>query len=161
MTPHSLASGETELGMSMRRPRAGIGVLASVFAACCSSPTDIPEGVYLRVVDQTPSAMDILHSTNVTFEVTNRSTRAVFLPRCGEEVATEVERSEADAWVNASAAFCLANLRQNAIRLEPGSHITSARGVSGTGRFRLRSGVARHSSDAMPWELFSPPFDIR
>src|SRR4051812_18395054 len=86
--------------------------------SACSVPSDPSPGLRLVVSSQTRN-VDSSY-TNVAFVVVNETERTVFLPRCGDVIATEVERAESDAWTNASAAICPANLRADAIRLEPG-----------------------------------------
>lgn len=131
-----------------------------LFAAACSSPTAVTSVVDFSIVRHASSPQDP-NTTQVEFVVTNTGSTTLYLPRCGENVVTGVERLEGGKWSNAGAGACQAIYRMDPIPLEPGMPVMGMRSVSGTGRFRLRTGIATDFAGTVGWHVLSGTFDIR
>lgn len=143
--------------------RSGIG-FALLCVAACSSTTEPANGVNLRIVNVAAAAGPVAY---ITFVASNESSATLYLPRCGEDISVEVERRDADAWVNASAAICPAGLRADPIRLAAGAQFTSHRSVSGMGTFRLHASTFQEDTTMAPHTLrahgdaYSASFPVR
>jgi hypothetical protein len=128
-----------------------IAALGLALTNACSAPTE-PRPITLEIRS--------LHATSsgIPFAVVNLTDEVVYIPRCGEAISVAVERRIGGAWINAGAAVCLAANRMDPIRLAPGEELASARGFTGHGRFRLRTGWALTASAQMQWNVVSPAF---
>ena len=94
-----------------------------VFALCIVAgcePTGLRNDIRISITSENVLAADPL-VTRVTFVARNRGSIVAYLPRCGENVSTAVERFDGSGWVDASGDFCLTNNRMDPIRLDPGA----------------------------------------
>lgn len=97
-------------------------------------------------------------SGTVTVSVRNTGDDVVFLPRCGDHMLVAIDRRSGDAWTNAAAAFCPANLRMDAIRLDIGAAHVDSILVTPPGTYRLRVAIQPRSSVAPSKAVTSQSF---
>jgi hypothetical protein len=95
----------------------------------------------------------------VSFTVRNTGSGQITLPNCGVNVATEVDRREADAWVRVAASACPAIFAP--VVLAPGAVAEGFISVNGAGQYRLRVPVSPEQGKAFSDFALSPDFEVR
>jgi hypothetical protein len=131
-----------------------LGVLTVLFLLLAAGCTD-PQGV--GVLTDAPAYR---LGGPVGFTVSNVGPRAVYLARCCD-IAVAIDRWRDGRWSGYTSGACLATCPMDAIELGPGRTRAGATGVSDTGRYRLRLGVATSRAAAPDWTRTSNPFEVR
>jgi hypothetical protein len=95
----------------------------------------------------------------VPFTVRNRGDETARLPRCGDDLLFELQRSENGQWANVRAALCLTVHDMSPLPLAPGAAVQGVYRVDRVpGRYRLVLGV--QSATGEPRPLVSDPFVV-
>jgi hypothetical protein len=93
------------------------------------------------------------------FTVRNRGGETALLPRCGDDLLFELQRSENGQWVNVRAALCPTIHDMSPLPLAPGAAVQGVYRVDRVpGRYRLV--LAVHDAAGAPRPLVSDPFVI-
>lgn len=127
--------------------------LAILVLAACQSVAPIADPIVFTFATG-------VNSSTVVASIRNTGDDVLFLPRCGDHLRPAIERRSGDAWVNAVADVCLANLRMDPIRLDVGGVYEDSVAVMQPGTYRLRLSILRSSSAAASESIVSQSFVV-
>ena len=149
------STGVFDGGAIMLRGRNLALIVVLVATAGCSAPLTPLGPVVVSVSTVTwgdPGA--------VAFTVTNTSSQRFFVSGCGSRIMAAVDRAQGRGWQQYSGDGCLTIEDMSPLPVEPGATLTSARGVYGHGRFRIRIGVMPVAATDYSWTPTSKSFDV-
>jgi archaellum component FlaG (FlaF/FlaG flagellin family) len=142
--------------------KAALAAAALLFAAACSDASGPADAAQVRTdasVYTIPGGGPAPSKVRVGFTVRNTGSEPITLPNCGVNVATEVERREAGAWVRAASSACPAIFAP--VVLAPGAVTEGFIPVNGAGQYRLRVPVAPEAGKELSNFALSPDFEVR
>ncbi|MFL5538804.1 MAG: hypothetical protein ACJ8J0_07405 [Longimicrobiaceae bacterium] len=140
--------------------KAPLAAAALLLAAACSDASGPADDARVRTdasVYTIPGGGPAPSEVRVGFTVRNTGSDPIALPNCGVNVAVQVERREAAAWVVVSSSACPTIYSTRV--LAPGEIAEGFIAVNGAGRYRLRVPVVAGTEDSA--SALSPEFEVR
>ena len=142
--------------------KAALAAAALFLAAACSDASGPADAARVRTdasVYTIPGGGPAPSGVRVNFTVRNTGSAPITLPNCGVNVATEVDRREAGAWVSVAANACPAIFAP--VVLAPGAVAEGFISVNGAGQYRLRVPVSPEAGKEFSDFALSPDFEVR
>jgi archaellum component FlaG (FlaF/FlaG flagellin family) len=142
--------------------KAALAATALFLAAACSDASGPADAAQVRTdasVYTIPGGGPAPSEVRVSFTVRNTGSGQITLPNCGVNVATEVDRREADAWVRVAASACPAIFAP--VVLAPGAVAEGFISLNGAGQYRLRVPVSPEQGKPFSDFALSPDFEVR
>lgn len=138
-------------------------LLVGLVAGACealSTGSGTAADVRVHVAGATFQLDPTLGTARVAMVVRNAGEETVYLARCGDELATVLERRQGDEWVEAGAAVCPAVYNMAPAPLTGSAVRETARAVAAPGTYRLRVGISESVRGPFRWAAVSGPFVV-